>query len=199
MWAGSQIEFLRDLCVGDHIERTSRIVDVTAKEGSSGPLVFVRVRHEIGDAAGPAVIDEQDIVYRQPAPAGESGRPSMPSPEMHDWIREIQPDDVLLFRYSALTFNAHRIHYNHRYVSEVERYPGLVVQGPLIATLLLDLLRRHMPAARVSRFLFRAVRPVYDVTPFQLCGRRGADGDTIHLWAQHINGGLAMHATATLA
>lgn len=199
MWAGSNIEFLRPLCVGESIQRTSRIVAISAKHGSTGPLVFVRVRHEISNAGGLAVIDEQDIVYRQPAPPEAQVRPSMPAAEMHDWMREIQPDDVLLFRYSALTFNSHRIHYNHRYVSEVENYPGLVVQGPLIATLLLDLLRRQMPAAQVARFSFRAVKPTYDVTPFQLCGRRGADGTTIYLWAQHTNGALAMHATAILA
>lgn len=199
MWAGSQVEFLRPLCAGDAIEKTSRIVDVIPKLGSSGPLVFVRVQHEISNAAGLAVIDEQEIVFREPAAAGAPERASMPTPEMHDWIREVQPDDVLLFRYSALTFNAHRIHYNHRYVSEVEKYPGLIVQGPLLATLLLDLLRRHMPADEVTRFTFRAVKPTYEATPVQLCGRRGADGATIHLWAQHTNGALAMHATASLA
>lgn len=203
MWAGSQIEFVRPLRVGDSIEKTSRIVAVTAKRGGSGPLVFVRVRHEISGPNGLAVIDEQDLVYRQPAQSQSQteapARRSLPAPATPDWIREIQPDDVLLFRYSALTFNAHRIHYDHRYVSAVERYPGLVVHGPLIATLLLDLLRRQMPAAQVSRFVFRAVQPIYDVTPFQLCGRRDADGDTIHLWARHATGELAMHATATLA
>lgn len=199
MWAGSQIEFVRPLRVGEAIEKTSRIVDITAKDGSSGPLAFVRVRHEISNAAGLAVIDEQDIVYRQPAQAGAPERSSIPPAEVHDWMCEIQPDDALLFRYSALTFNAHRIHYNHRYASEVEKYPGLVVQGPLIATLLLDLLRRHMPGVELSRFTFRAVKPTYEATPLQLCGRRGADGTTIYLWAQHASGGVAMQATATLA
>jgi 3-methylfumaryl-CoA hydratase len=199
MWAGSGIEFVHALRVGDSIQKVSRIVDVTEKEGSGGPLVFVRVRHEISNAAGLAVIDEHDIVYRQPAPAKAPERSSVPAAETPDWIREIQPDDVLLFRYSALTFNSHRIHYNHRYVSEVEKYPGLVVHGPLIATLLLDLLRRNLPDAQVSRFAFRAVKPTYEGTTLHLCGRRGTDGATISLWAQHADGAVAMQATATLA
>lgn len=199
MWAGSRIEFVRALRVGDSIQKVSRIVDVTSKQGGSGPLVFVRVRHEISNAAGLAVIDEHDIVYRQPAHAGAPERSSIPAAETPDWIREIQPDDVLLFRYSALTFNSHRIHYNHRYVSEVENYPGLVVHGPLIATLLLDLLRRNLPGAQVSRFAFRAVKPTYEGTTLQLCGRRGTDDATVSLWAQHADGAVAMHATATLA
>jgi 3-methylfumaryl-CoA hydratase len=199
MWAGSRLEFVRPLRVGEAITRTSRIVDVSGKGGRTGPLVFVRVRHEIDDAAGIAVVEEQDIVYRELPESGEAAPAALSAPTDHDWVREIHPDAVLLFRYSALTFNGHRIHYDRRYVTEVEGYPGLVVHGPLIATLLLDLLRRHMSDAQVSRFGFRAVKPIFDVAAFHVCGRRADDGKTVHLWARDIDGALAMDATATLA
>jgi len=199
MWAGSRLDFVRPLQVGSAISKTSRIDDVSLKEGRTGPLVFVRVRHEVGDAAGLAVVEEQDIVYRGNPEPGERVPAAQPASADHGWIREIRPDDVLLFRYSALTFNGHRIHYDRRYVTEVEGYSGLVVHGPLIATLLLDLLSREQPDARLSRFAFRAVKPLYDTAPFLVCGRRNDDGRTIALWAKDNDGRLAMDATATLA
>ena len=126
--------------------RDSRIATSSVKEGRSGALVFVTVRHEISDAGGVAVTEEHDIVYRgNPQPGADAGRGAA-APTGEAWSREIAPDAVLLFRYSALTFNGHRIHYDRRYVTEVEGYPGLVVHGPLIATLLLDLLRRERAA-----------------------------------------------------
>jgi 3-methylfumaryl-CoA hydratase len=199
MWAGSKLEFLRPLAVGSAITRNSSIVSVSAKEGRSGPLVFVRVRHEIGDADGRCLSEEQDIVYREDPKPDDPVVPAQPAPEGHEWTRTIHPDDVLLFRYSALTFNGHRIHYDRRYVTEVEGYPGLVVHGPLIATLLLDLLRRSCPRSTVTRFAFRAVKPLFDIAPFQVCGRRVDGGKTIQLWAKDANGALAMDATATVA
>ena len=204
MWAGSRLSFLHPLRVGQAITRTSRITDVRLKDGKTGPLVFVNVRHEIGvvGEAGAegrlAVTDEHDIVYRQPPRPGEATPAPVPAPTDAHWRREIVPDDVLLFRYSALTFNGHRIHYDRQYVTQVEGYPGLIVHGPLIATLLLDLLRRELPAARVAGFSFRAVSPLFDIAPFQVCGRRDAAG-TVSLWAQAPDGRLAMTATATLA
>ncbi|MDP1888987.1 MAG: acyl-CoA dehydrogenase, partial [Polaromonas sp.] len=107
-------------------------------------------------------------------------------------------DDVLLFRYSALTFNGHRIHYDRRYVTEVEGYPGLIVHGPLIATLLAELVRKHMPGARLLKFEFRAVRPVFDLWPFKLHGLPSADGKSVSLWTEDHEGWLTMQATATL-
>ena len=199
MWAGSRIEFLRPLAVGSAIWRESRIVDVSGKQGHTGPLIFVRVRHEIGDAGGAALIDEHEIVYRENPTPGDPVPPVQKAPATAEWTRTIEPDEVLLFRYSALTFNGHRIHYDRRYATEVEGYPGLVVHGPLTATLLLELLRRNMPEAQVSHFNFRAVKPTFDVVPFQVCGRRESDGKTVRLWAQHSDGALAMDATATLA
>jgi len=198
MWAGSQMEFLRPLRIGDKVRRLSRILDVSAKTGRTGTLVFVKVRHEVSDARGLALVDVHDIVYRDNPRPGDPVPPVQAAPTDSAWRRNIEPNDVLLFRYSALTFNGHRIHYDRRYVTEVEGYPGLVVHGPLIATLLLDLLRRHHPDARVTQFTFRAVKPTFDTAPFQVCGRLEEDGHTVRLWAQHLDGALAMDATARI-
>ena len=196
MWAGGRLEFHRPLRVGETMTRVSRIVDIKHKQGRSGALVFVLVRHEIGDAEGVALTEEQDIVYReQPDPNDPSPLPPA-TPVAPVWQRMIHPDDVLLFRYSALTFNGHRIHYDRRYATAVEGYPGLVVHGPLIATLLLDLLRRSLPDSTVARLQFRAVSPLFDTAPFEICGKRAGDG-AVSLWA-HAAGGLAMEATAVL-
>jgi 3-methylfumaryl-CoA hydratase len=121
------------------------------------------------------------------------------APAQAAWTRRIVPDDVLLFRYSALTFNGHRIHYDRKYVTEVEGYPGLIVHGPLIATLLMDLLRHQMPGVPVLRFEFKAVRPIFDIHPFSVHGEPSADGKTVRLWAQDHEGWLTMDAVATLA
>jgi 3-methylfumaryl-CoA hydratase len=131
-----------------------------------------------------------------PADAPRTEPPRAPADET--FAREIDPDDVLLFRYSALTFNGHRIHYDRRYATEVEGYPGLVVHGPLIATLLLDLLRRQLPQARVASFSFKAVSPLFDGCRFSVCGR--PDGErSFALWARNADGGLAMQAGAVVA
>jgi 3-methylfumaryl-CoA hydratase len=199
MWAGSQFEFSRPLCIGDAVSRRSTIVDVTEKSGRSGPLVFVKIRHEIHRAGepSPALIEFHDLVYRDAPNAGATASPPTFAPKSSLWERRITPDPVLLFRYSALTFNGHRIHYDRRYVTEVEGYPGLVVHGPLIATLLLDLLRREMPDADVSRFQFRAIRPLFDLESFSVCGGPG-EGNTVQLWARDHEGWLTMDATAVL-
>jgi len=199
MWAGSRLSFLHPLRIGEPIERTSTIVDVTRKDGRSGPLVFVRVRHEIAGSSGLAIVDEHDIVYRDvPAPNERPATPPRASGTA-SWSRTIQPDDSLLFRYSALTFNGHRIHYDRRYVTEVEGYPGLVVHGPLIATLLLELARGARPEATVVRYSFRAVSPLFDIAAFTVNGVASDDGKSLSLWAANPDGGLAMEATATLA
>jgi len=199
MWACGRLEFLRPLRVGEAVSRTSRIVDVSSKEGRTGPLGFVLVRHEVSGGEGVALIEEQDIVYRENSRPGDPTPTPLAAPKEHDWAREIRPDPVLLFRYSALTFNGHRIHYDRRYVTEVEGYPGLVVHGPLIATLLLDLLRRSLPDVTVSRFSFRAIKPMFDVAPFSVCGRRESDGKSVKLWGRDTEGWLTMDATATIA
>ncbi|HUH92582.1 MAG TPA: MaoC family dehydratase N-terminal domain-containing protein [Casimicrobiaceae bacterium] len=199
MWGGSRIEWHRPLVVGDEVSRESRVVSVTPKSGRSGALVFVVVRHEISRGTELALSEEHDIVYRalQPSDA-RSGVATADATEPAAWTRRIVPDDVLLFRYSALTFNSHRIHYDRRYVTEVEGYPGLVVHGPLLATLLVDLLRRNRPDTVLKRFEFRALAPLFDIAPFDVCGRPENTG-AVALWAQAIDGALAMRAAATLA
>jgi len=197
MWAGGRVEFQHALRTGERITRTSRIVNVQFKEGRTGPLVFVLVQHQIRDPQGIALTEEHDIVYRELSAVG-TGAPA-PAPDDAVWERVIHPDDVLLFRYSALTFNGHRIHYDRRYATEVEGYPGLVVHGPLIATLLVDLVRLNLPQAVVTRFEFRAVSPLFDTEPFSVCGKLEGGGATIRLWAKNSAGGLAMTATAVIS
>lgn len=198
MWAGSHLEFIAPIAVGQSISRTSTIADVRLKDGRSGPLVFVNVQHEVFAEGRLAIRDRHDIVYREMPQPGEPAPAGIPAPDDADWTRRIVPDDVLLFRYSALTFNGHRIHYDRRYVTGVEGYPGLIVHGPLIATLLLDLVRRALPAERVAGFAFKAVKPLFDVAPFVVCGRREGDR-TVKLWARTPEGHVAMDASATLA
>jgi len=200
MWAGSQFRFHSPIRVGDAVQRVSTIDSVSEKTGRTGPLVFVKVRHQVfcNDSAQPALTEFHDIVYREPARPGEVAPPPQAAERESAWHRTIVPDDVLLFRYSALTFNGHRIHYDRRYVTEVEGYPGLIVHGPLIATLLMDLLRRERPDATVSRFEFRAVRPTFDLHSFSVHGEPAADGRSVHLWAQDHEGWLTMDATAEL-
>ena len=199
MWAGGRLRWHQPLRVGDEVRRVSRIESVSHKSGRSGDLVFVLVKHELHSGGALALTEEHDIVYRA---APQPGDP-VPAPQRAAggaaWQREVVPDDVLLFRYSALTFNGHRIHYDRRYVTQVEGYPGLVVHGPLIATLLLDLLRRQLPDAVLESLSFKAVRPSFDIHAMRLNGRPGADGKTIELWAQDHQGWLTMQATATLA
>ncbi|QNP58337.1 FAS1-like dehydratase domain-containing protein [Paenacidovorax monticola] len=201
MWAGGRLRWDagNPLQVGQEAQRVSTIQSVKHKAGRSGELLFVLVEHRFLNANGLALTEEHDIVYRAAVqPNDPVPQPQQP-PAQAAWSRTIVPDDVLLFRYSALTFNGHRIHYDRQYVTQVEGYPGLIVHGPLIATLLLDLLRRSLPGARVAAFDFKAVRPTFDLHPFSVHGQPSADGKTIALWAQDHEGFLTMQATATLA
>jgi 3-methylfumaryl-CoA hydratase len=192
MWAGGQLEFLGPLHVGDAIRRVSTIDDVTIKTGRSGTLCFVRVRHEIAGPRGLALREFHDIVYRD-LPAAGAPVPVHAAAPQGEFAQTVVPDDVLLFRYSALTFNGHRIHYDRRYATEVEGYPGLVVHGPLMATLLAGLAMRRFPGRTAARFEFRALKPVFDLHPFQVCGK--ADGaDACDLWIRDHAGEKAMAA-----
>ena len=201
MWAGGRLQWQTNnpLRVGDAAQKRSRIASVQHKSGRTGDLLFVAVEHAFYNAQGLCLSETHDIVYRAAAlpgtpevlpTAAETGAP---------WQREWVPDPVSLFRYSALTFNGHRIHYDRSYVTQEEGYPGLIVHGPLIATLLVDLVRRQVPQARLASFQFRAVRPTFDLHPFRLNGRPCADGKTIELWACDHEGWLTMQAQATLA
>ena len=197
MWAGGRLKFLKPLHPGSAIRRVSRIDSVEGKEGRTGALVFVKVVHEISDASGLAIREEHDIVYRDlPAP-GTPAAASKPAPSGEQFSRVIVPDPVLLFRYSALTFNGHRIHYDRSYVTQEEGYPGLVVHGPLIATLLLEELQQAHPQARIESFEFKAVSPLFDTASFTVCGR--VEGNTAQLWARGPEDQLAMQASAQLA
>ena len=201
MWAGGRLAWnpANPLRVGDAVQRHSRIESVTHKAGRTGDLVFVLVRHAIHNARGLGVTEEHDIVYRAAPHPGDPVPPPVQAEPGSAWQREITPDDVLLFRYSALTFNGHRIHYDRRYVTEVEGYPGLIVHGPLIATLLVDLVRRNAPGAFVTSFQFKAVRPTFDLHPFRLSAQPSADGRTVRVWAQDHEGWLTLHGEVQLA
>jgi 3-methylfumaryl-CoA hydratase len=197
MWAGSRLSFHAPIPLGEEIVRRSTILNVEPKTGRSGEMVFVTVEHAVWAAGVLAVTEEQDIVYRGAPPPGASPRPAFVDAVMEaEWTRRVAPDPMLLFRYSALTYNAHRIHYDRDYACRVEGYPGLVVHGPLIAMLLLDhYLRRH-PIARVASFSFRAQSPLFDGAPFDLNGLETEGG--AELWASGEDGHLAMKASVAL-
>ncbi len=192
MWAGSRVEFPRPLEIGAEVTRHSTIKSVSEKSGRSGRLAFVTVEHVIADAAGPCIVEEHDIVYRE---AGEKGA-ALPAgeapPASGAWRREVDPSPVLLFRYSALTFNGHRIHYDQPYTTQEEGYPGLIVHGPLLATMMIGQLRRELPQARATRFVFRAKRPIFDTRPFTICGAPDVKSKRADLWVVDPDGYLAM-------
>jgi 3-methylfumaryl-CoA hydratase len=192
MWAGGELTVIRPLMIGDPIRRRSTIAEVSHKSGRSGDLVFVKVVHDIATNEGPALTEVHDIVYREPPSPGEPAPAAPPAPAEAAWSRRITPDIVLLFRFSALTFNGHRIHYDCDYCIKEEGYPGLVVHGPLTAILLVDLYLRHHPGARVTGFRFRARRPLFDTHPFTVCGAARPGG--AELWALDHQGQLAMTA-----
>ncbi|WDZ94502.1 MaoC family dehydratase N-terminal domain-containing protein [Herbaspirillum sp. WKF16] len=198
MWAGGRLRFAAPLPVGAAAQKTSRIASVDVKQGRSGALAFVTVRHEIGHDGKVCIHEEHDIVYRDLPQPGAAPVAPKAAPAGAQWKRRVDPDPVLLFRYSALTFNGHRIHYDRSYVTGVEGYPGLIVHGPLIATLLADLLAREMPQAVLREFNFRAVGSLFDTEGFELCGKLAADGKSAELWAQNLRGELAMQAEAIL-
>ncbi|HYU16501.1 MAG TPA: MaoC family dehydratase N-terminal domain-containing protein, partial [Candidatus Acidoferrum sp.] len=201
MWAGGRFRFHCPLRVGERATKVSVIDRIEEKRGRSGALVFVTVRHAISGAAGLAIEEEQDLVYRDAPRPGESpaAKAAAPAPApAGEWRRQIAPDDVLLFRYSALTFNGHRIHYDRRYATEVEGYPGLVVHGPLLATLLVDLVRRERPGAVLESFRFTALRPTFDVAPFTMFGEPDAESRHVRLWSTDGEGATAVEAEATI-
>jgi len=196
MWAGGRLQFLLPLRVDDAITRTSRITSVDAKSGRSGRLAFVTVRHEIVGPRGLAITEEHDIVYRDAPQPGAAPAAPVAAPRDETFARRVVPDAVLLFRYSALTFNGHRIHHDLRYATEVEGYPGLVVHGPLIATLLVDLLRRNRPDTILRQYRFRALKPLYDTASFHTCGRPDEAARSCNLWTQDADGAVTFEAVA---
>ena len=197
MWGGNRLTFHRPLRIGESARRDSEIRSIDQKQGRAGALAFVTVRHSYWGPDGLALEEDHDIVYREPERLGAAAPEAVPAPCAAVWRRVIEPDPVLLFRYSALTFNGHRIHYDAPYVTEVEGYPGLIVHGPLTATLLLDLLRRERPDAVLRSIHFRARRPLFAGAPLTLEG--APDDDGAQLWALDPDGAVAMNATVTFA
>ncbi|MGE7963246.1 FAS1-like dehydratase domain-containing protein [Pseudomonas sp. NPDC089918] len=184
MWAGSRLTFNRPLRVEAQVDRLSTILKVEEKHGRTGSLLFVTVRHEFFQEGECALVDEQDIVYREPTP------PKLGSTEplaAGQWREPVVPSATLLFRYSAVTFNGHRIHYDWPYVTETEGYPGLVVHGPLIATLNLRAFLRAHPGVTLKRFSFRGVRPLISPQLFEVGGRMIEPGKA-EVWAGNQDG-----------
>ncbi len=197
MWAGSRIRYLADLPIGSEATRRSRIAKVENKVGKRGSLWFVTVEHTTSCDGTPCIVEEQDIVYREAPPPGAAAAPPEPYDGQARWSQELRPDTTLLFRYSALTFNGHRIHYDQAYARDEEGYPDLVVHGPLTATLLQQLALEHGEGRPLATFTFRGVSPLFVTRPFRIEGHAQDDG-ALALWARGPDGELAMSATATL-
>ena len=192
MWAGGRVDLVAPIRVGAPMERRTTILSVTEKTGGSGRMVFLTLRQEVFADGVLAVDEEQDIVYREAASGPQAPPPAEPDPRRPERERRIEADPAALVRCSALTFNAHRIHYDRDYARDVEGYPGLVAHGPYQAMLLMDHFLRGTPRAQVRRFEFRARRPLFDVAPFDLCLLRGAGG--ADLWTRGPDGAAAMTA-----
>ena len=196
MWAGGRYAFHAPLPLGADVQRRSTIKTVSVKEGRSGPLCFVTVGHSFSIANRTCLVEEHDIVYRDdPKPGAPPPKPQ-PAPQDCYWQRRVEPSPIQLFRYSALTFNAHRIHYDRDYCRDVEGYPGLVFHGPLTGTLLADL-AASAAGRQLASFSFRAVAPLFDTAPFTIHGKPSQGGAS--LWAATADGGLAMTAEASFA
>lgn len=197
MWAGGRLTYHTAVPIGEMATRTSEIVNVTAKNGRAGKLVFVTVRHKIAHGSTICIEEEQDIVYRE-APAPDAPKPkAMPAPEGAEWSEAVTPDTTLLYRYSSLTSNGHRIHYDQPYAKEEEGYRDLVVHGPLIATMLQDLAMRCRPDARLTQFDFRGMAPLFVDRGFHIEASQAESGNGLIVWARGPDGELAMRAEAT--
>jgi 3-methylfumaryl-CoA hydratase len=194
MWAGGRLAFHEPLRVGDDLRRDSEIVSVSNKTGKSGALVFVTVRHTVTANGKLSVVEEHDIVYREAAKPDDAPPQPRPAPVDAAWRRELAPDPVLLFRFSALTFNGHRIHYDLDYVREEERYPGLIVHGPLQTMLMLELCRARN-TRRVTQLDYRAQHPVYHTEHLTVNGNPRADGTHADVWTANGAGCYAMTGT----
>jgi len=195
MFAGKRTTFHEDLRVGDEVRRDSVIKDVVIKKGQTGQMVFVTVKTEITGPRGPAITEEHDYVYREAAPGGTPLQPPKPAPGKAVWSRVVTPDPVLLFRYSALTFNGHRIHYDLPYVTQTEGYPGLVMNGGLTTLLVFELARTR--ASTPIRYISsRNVRALFANQPITIAGEPSTDNRTAKLWAQNAEGALALTAEA---
>jgi 3-methylfumaryl-CoA hydratase len=198
MFAGERVRFHRPLRIGERVRREIELADLSAKTGGTGTLVFSTVVGRVSGADGLALEDERRTVFREEVKAGERNQAPRREPAPADvaWRRTITPDPVLLFRFSALTFNSHRIHYDRPWATEVEGYPGLVVHGPLTTTLLVDFARDHNPGRPIVAYATQARAPLFDTAPFELRGRPTAKG--CECWAVTPEGTVAMSADIEL-
>jgi 3-methylfumaryl-CoA hydratase len=194
MFAAGKATFHRSLVLGRAANLMEKIESVDEKQGRTGPLVIVRVGRRMVQDGTLAIEEQQSIVYRSAPQASEPVPERELPPIAPQWRQQMRVDPVLLFRFSAVTFNAHRIHYDRDYSRLQEGYPGLVIHGPLIALLLLEEARHRIDLPGVAEFSFRAVRPLFDVEPFWLCGR--VEGSSVAMWAEAIDGSLALRADA---
>jgi 3-methylfumaryl-CoA hydratase len=198
MFAGERIRFHRPIRIGDELRRETELADLTAKAGGTGTLVFATVVSRIFVPGGLALEEERRTVFREEVKAGERNQ----APRREDaptdvpWRRRVTTGPVLLFRFSALTFNSHRIHYDRPWAMEVEGYPGLVVHGPLTSTLLIDFARDSNPERVFLTYSTQARAPLFDIAPFELRGRPTADGRGSEMWAVTPEGTVAMSAQA---
>lgn len=188
MWAGSRIVWHAPIRIGATIANRSTIKSIERKTGASGEMVFLTVAQEISADGELAVTEERDVVFRAASKPGDAPKAEAAQPRAAEWSRTITPDETQLFRFSALTFNAHRIHYDRDYTTKVEGYPDLVVQGPYTAMLLMDHFLRRNVGARVKAFRFRAKRPHFAGSPLKLCAA-GAE-----LWSEDSSGATGMSA-----
>ncbi len=194
MWAGSRLRASAPLRIGDRVTRRSTLAALRPKLGKSGRLLFVTLRHELSGSAGGSVVEEQDLVFREP-PRGDAPPPAPAAPlRPADVERTVLPTPPLLFRFSALTFHGHRIHSDHPYATEVEGYEGLVVHGPLIAVLMLDLVDRAYPGRRVAGFDFAAHRPAF--APHPLVVKAAAVPTGADVWVESAGGIASMGRVA---
>lgn len=192
MWAGGEVETLAPLRIGDRVVRRETVSDVAVKAGRTGTLCFVTVRHDYETERGLAIRDRQDIVYREASRPGDAAPPPKPAPAEDAAAWSVEADPVLLFRYSAMTFNGHRFHYDHPYATQVEGYAGLVVHGPMQASLLLNLAAARL--GRVpARFRYRGVAPMIAGSRFAVAGRR--EGEAFRAWTA-VGGTVHMEAEA---
>ncbi|MEN1579699.1 hypothetical protein AAIH51_15190 [Pseudomonas aeruginosa] len=196
MWASGQLQIEQPLSIGVPAQRQSRVATVELKEGRSGSLVFVTLEHLLFQRGECRIRELQHLVYRDAPSAAAPLPPGQLPVAESQWERVLNADPVLLFRFSALTYNAHRIHYDRDYAMQEEFYPGLVVQGPLLATSLLELAIEHTAPDAVRDFEFRAMRPTFAPGPIRLCGRR--DGQQLQLWSLDQDGFVGMSARATV-
>lgn len=196
---GTRVKFHEPLRIGDEITRVTEIADIRIDDGPNGAMATILERNTISSSRGLAVVEERDMVMLSEKRAEAASATPPPVPAQASWRQVIEPNPPLLFRFSALRFNSHRIHYDRDYCTKVEKLPGLVVQTSLISQLMIEMCRRELPARRLASFDFKTFRQIYDTGSFTIAGNPAADGREAELWAEDGEGRVAMTATAKFA